>query len=173
MPEFDLQTIGTKCGTDKATPHTYLPVYDALFSHLRHQPITVLEIGIWRGASIRMWLEYFTQAKIIGLDHTLLHDDLPQHARVSYYECNQTDSVRMPALFKDEPLTIVIDDGGHIPDEQRVTMNMLWPYMVTGGLYCIEDICSGYDKELATLPDVWIHSTPKKADDTLAVRTKR
>ena len=38
------------------------------------------------------------------------------------------------------PLDIVIDDGGHTPDQQRVTLEELLPHIRPGGVYVCEDI---------------------------------
>ena len=36
------------------------------------------------------------------------------------------------------------DDGSHLPTHQRVSFEALWPAVVPGGLYAIEDIETSY-----------------------------
>lgn len=52
-----------------AKPTAYLPVYEHWLKPLRRQPITLLEIGVFQGGSLRMWHKYMPKATIIGLDH--------------------------------------------------------------------------------------------------------
>ena len=54
-------------GTDKLR-HGYTPLYDELFTPLRDRPVNVVELGVLRGASIRMWADYFTHGTIYGVD---------------------------------------------------------------------------------------------------------
>jgi hypothetical protein len=64
-----LDETGLLEGTDKgSTTHGYLWHYDRILGHLRHEPISLLEIGIFRGASLRMWSRHFDVATIVGAD---------------------------------------------------------------------------------------------------------
>ena len=51
-----LDDLGKLHGTDKASDrHNYLVrVYDPLLSPLRDDPLTMLEIGVFHGGSVRM-----------------------------------------------------------------------------------------------------------------------
>src|SRR5438445_12333566 len=67
--ESSLDAIGTRHGTDKSSSHHgYLDFYERFFRDLRYKQITLLEIGVLRGESARMWNEYFEYGKIIGVD---------------------------------------------------------------------------------------------------------
>ena len=49
--------------------HHYFDVYTRYFERYRDRPITMLEIGVFRGGSLRMWKEYFhTDSTIVGVD---------------------------------------------------------------------------------------------------------
>ncbi|MGL4278784.1 MAG: class I SAM-dependent methyltransferase, partial [Albidovulum sp.] len=37
----------------------YLPVYDRVLAHLQGQPVSFLEIGVFKGGSVRMWRDFF------------------------------------------------------------------------------------------------------------------
>ena len=51
-----LDEIGLKYGTDKSSSHHhYLPFYETFMAPLRDAPITLLEIGVYQGASLRTW----------------------------------------------------------------------------------------------------------------------
>ena len=51
---------------DKGTAHTYIDEYEKLLSG-RRDSITILEIGVRYGHSIRMWNEYFINSNIVGI----------------------------------------------------------------------------------------------------------
>ena len=52
---------------DKGTAHTYIDEYEKLLGD-RRDNITILEIGVRYGHSIRMWNEYFTNSNIVGVE---------------------------------------------------------------------------------------------------------
>ena len=46
----------------------YFEIYESYFSKFRKRIARVLEIGIQYGGSLKMWKEYFGNAKIFGID---------------------------------------------------------------------------------------------------------
>ena len=59
-----LDSLAEKHGTDKGSvpvsglyPKHYTRLYERYFAHLRDEEITLLEIGVQAGASLRMWEE--------------------------------------------------------------------------------------------------------------------
>ena len=49
--------------------HHYFDIYTRHFERFRDRPIRMLEIGVFRGGSLRMWKEYFHQdSTIVGID---------------------------------------------------------------------------------------------------------
>jgi hypothetical protein len=139
LPLDQLQLL-RKHDTDK-TP-CYLRTYERYFAPLRNCPITLLEMGILNGGSLRLWREYFPNAKIIGVD---------QFVHVwgdgfICYEMNQGDTEAWNRLVTMEgPFDIVIDDASHVGHLTRTAFNALFPaHIKAGGLYCIEDWGTGY-----------------------------
>lgn len=64
-----LDNLGQKYGTDKhSSYHNYLNKYDFFLSNLKDKEMNVLELGVFKGASIAMWEEYFPHATIYGVD---------------------------------------------------------------------------------------------------------
>ena len=84
---MDLTDIANKYELDKGNltnpswqnifpDHTamgYTKHYEKYLEKWRNLPIQMMEIGIWdkrfQGCSIKMWKEYFTKAKIVGVDN--------------------------------------------------------------------------------------------------------
>ena len=63
-----LEKVANNYYTDKNTVHSYLPVYQKLFGHKNVK--NILEIGIQRGGSIKLWSDYFQNANVFGIDLT-------------------------------------------------------------------------------------------------------
>lgn len=140
-----LTRLAIRYGSDKWGPHFYTPVYHELFSSRRDRPIRLLEIGVGGydlktsgGASLAMWADYFPAAQITGID--IVEKRLPPHPRIAVFQGAQDD----PALLKrvcDErgPFDIIIDDGSHVPKHVVASFHYLFPALVDGGSYVIED----------------------------------
>lgn len=138
---------------DKGSSHGYERVYEPLFEPLRDKPIRLLEIGVLRGASIKVWLEYFPKAHIIAVD-TFMRvpvEDVTAllNNRVSWYRCDSTQT--RPNI---DPVDIIIDDGFHTPEAQLATFNNYYPLLKDTGFYFIED---APQLKIDTLPDAKVH----------------
>jgi hypothetical protein len=132
--------------SDKGTTHSYIEYYEKWFDSFRSLPITLLEVGVKSGASIRMWNDYFVseKKKIIGVDIVLgrpYQVDL-NFENIQLFQGSATNEIFM-SQFKD--IDIFIDDGSHNFEDQIATMKMMLPKIKAGGLYVIEDV--GYNSE--------------------------
>lgn len=135
-----LNDIGVECGTDKSSRfHNYLEYYDTLLSPLRDKPISLLEIGVDGGESIRMWSEYFTNTKstIYGVD---VHDKKGDLGRGIFF---LGDATQPNMVFDITQVTgmldIVVDDGSHYSEDQKKSLELWWPNIKPGGLWITED----------------------------------
>ena len=140
MRESLLQ-IGARLRSSKWGGKSYLPVYDELFKTWRDEPITIVEIGIDHGNSLQMWLEYFTKARIIGIDGCLEYVTWANkmHPRISAHHHLQQDA-EVGRIMSTFAPTIIVDDASHDHVAEMITFNNCWQYIQPGGLYCIEDI---------------------------------
>jgi cephalosporin hydroxylase len=140
-----LVEIGLRHGTDKATPSRGIgAIYERLCRPLREKSFTMVEIGVADGASVRTWEDYFSQARILGVD---CNPDAKTHAsdRVEILIGDQADPDFLKRLGEEHgPFMLVIDDGGHLPHQQLTTLHLLWPAVCPGGLYVVEDIHTSY-----------------------------
>jgi tetratricopeptide (TPR) repeat protein len=140
-PQFlTLNELGILTGTDKSSlGHGYLRHYDRLFSHLRHRPFTLLEIGIEQGSSLLLWQEYFSTALIVGIDIN------PACRQFATNRClveigSQADPAFLRQIGQQHRPQVIIDDGSHRADHIVFTFEHLFPQLEPGGLYCIEDM---------------------------------
>jgi hypothetical protein len=65
---MSLEEIVDNSRTDKNTTHSYLPLYQKLLISKKETAKNVLEIGICKGGSIKLWSDFFTNANVYGLD---------------------------------------------------------------------------------------------------------
>ena len=120
---------------DKGTAHSYIEhYYEDAFKPYRNKNITLLEIGIAQGQSLRMWREYFTNARIIGYDIRDNNVDCPG------CELVYKDATNSNSFNEINNLDIVIDDGSHQFDHQLKSLIFLFDKLKSGGLYVIEDV---------------------------------
>jgi trans-aconitate methyltransferase len=139
-----LQLLGLTYGTDKSdgshsfNGKSYLDVYD---NHLAYRKLitkTVLEIGVLRGESIRMWRDYFPNAQIWGLDidPSACRDN---GDRTQVVIGSQINPFALDSVAPGRQFDLIVDDGSHLVDHIIETFNLLWTRIIAGGLYAIED----------------------------------
>jgi len=126
--------VGRGVVTDKGTAHSYIQFYEDLLKPYRDQAIHVLEVGVFEGASLALWRDYFPKARITGVDIVPNPNPTPGTDFVMG-DCLD------PATFSGLPsIDIVIDDATHICENIVATFKVLRPLMNPGGLYVVEDI---------------------------------
>lgn len=160
-----LTRLGSKYSTDKGLTifpfHGYLEHYHRLFERFRNQEINLLEIGLARTSyrdssrvecpSISLWLEYFPEATIYGMDI----DDFTQVKlpRSHIFQGDQGSADDLERVTQQCPVfDIIIDDGSHASSHQQTSLKVLFPYLRSGGLYVIEDLNSQPERIELALP---------------------
>ena len=68
LSETDLCRLGKKYQTDKPS-NRYTRVYYEIMKDFRNDLVNIFEIGVYFGASIKMWEEFFPNGKIYGIDN--------------------------------------------------------------------------------------------------------
>jgi hypothetical protein len=114
----------------------------------------MLEIGIARGKSLLLWLDYFPHAFIYGIDKDI--DSIGD--RYQIIKADQSNMEELKSIFNhsnnnnntsviqhDDLFFLIIDDGSHIPEHQINTFDYLFNQVLDyGGCYIIEDIETSY-----------------------------
>jgi len=145
MENERLDEIGLKHNTDKAScHHDYLKKYQKYLPFDRKDSLRVLEIGVLEGASVKTWADWFYNAEIIGLDRNPACKKTEQD-RIKIEIGNQADKNFLNYLTnKYKQFNFIVDDGSHLPDDVIASFEHLFPNLVSGGIYCIEDTCTSY-----------------------------
>jgi hypothetical protein len=153
--QMNLTDLADKYGSDKgSTKHRYTELYQMLFLPYRKKKINFLEMGLLLGGpehgidkdretgdlpSIRMWLEYFTKAKIHGLD--ISDFSWFENERFSFHRCDMDTRENIKSATASIPgMDIIIDDASHASHHQQNGFLELFPKLNSGGLYVIEDL---------------------------------
>jgi hypothetical protein len=145
MSRPGLDALGTMHQTDKASGHhDYLTTYERYLSGFRDDPITVLELGVLEGASLRMWRDYFPNAKIIGCDrHQVRRKYAGERIAIEVGDCGDPDFLARVAGAHG-PFTLVVDDASHFWRHQQIAFTALFDHVLPGGVFIIEDIHTSY-----------------------------
>lgn len=147
-------------GCDRGKRHGYEKVYEPIFKPLREESLRILEIGVFRGAGIWSWLDYFPNARITGVDTfqrvPAERVEVLKHERVTHFELDTTAKYAfIPLGSIVEAFDIVIDDGCHKAESQARTYQNFRRCVKRGGRYFIEDVWPegpGYSDLLEMLP---------------------
>lgn len=125
----------------------YFEIYDENFSKYRNKEITIIEIGVFRGGSLKLWRNYFgSQAKIIGLDIDPSCKQYESENTKVYIGDQKDKNFLRSILIENGSPDIIIDDGGHTSNQQISSFNILFPELKLGGTYLIEDTHTSYCK---------------------------
>jgi len=134
--------------TDKQTAHSYLPVYEELLQKKKLSAQSVLEIGIYYGGSIKLWKDYFTNAKVYAVEiFDLRHvwDVLQHDARIVLYTSTDAyDPQFVKTKLVDQGLRfdMILDDGPHSLESMKACIQLYLPLLTDDGILIIEDIQS-------------------------------
>jgi len=119
----------------------YFEVYHLHLAHFVGQLVTVVEIGVLGGGSLEMWATCFgPRCNVYGID---IDPQCKQYEaeRIAVVIGDQQDQ-QFWATFKSRVpvVDVVIDDGGHRYEQQKVTLEEMLPHLQPGGVYICEDV---------------------------------
>jgi ubiquinone/menaquinone biosynthesis C-methylase UbiE len=121
----------------------YFPLYEKWFSPYLNKPVSILEVGVYRGGSAEMWTKWFGKdLKLTGVDID------PKTKR---YESNNVEiiigdqgSAEFWKTLSDRKFDIIIDDGSHENSHQIQTLISTYRLLKDGGIYWCEDTHTSY-----------------------------
>ena len=138
---YHLRISDPNFSSDKGTTHDYINgYYSNVFTPAKEKEINLLEIGICKGQSIRLFRKWFTNGNIFGMDIGEYVDaNTFQIEGTSLFWGDAFDS-SMLDLFKDNFFDFIIDDGPHTLESQLYSVIYWTQKLKSGGKLIIEDI---------------------------------
>jgi SAM-dependent methyltransferase len=125
--------------------HNYTHYYNPYLSKYQYENINLLEIGVYKGESLRAWREYFKNAiNIVGIDNGLDYseckkvEDKDMNVYVEIGSQNDVEFLKSVST-KYDGFDIVVDDGSHQLSDVKISFETLFPLMRDKGVYVIED----------------------------------
>jgi len=160
MATCKLDELALKHGTDKSSVnHNYCPWYE---KHLPEKVNNFLEIGVWKGASIKMFKEWYNnEGRFYAMDvfggEVISQTELGAIG-VNSYMGSQSDGAFLKGVK--EKFDVLVEDGSHHSDEQVITFKIMFQNNIAdGGMYVLEDAFCAKDP-------YWWRGVVKKFEDT-------
>jgi len=148
--------------------HHYFDIYTRYFERYRNRPIKMLEIGVFRGGSLRMWKEYFhPDSTIVGIDvdkSCQAHEIAERNVFVRIG--SQGDPVFLAKVNAEfGPFDIILDDGSHKTHHQIISFGALFrSALKDGGCYMVEDVHTNYWIKHVDSPETFIELSKQMID---------
>lgn len=123
----------------------YFDIYERELTRFRNRPINFLEIGVFKGGSVPMWREFFSDESslvFIDIDPTCsAHAEPNTHIEIG----NQADPIFLQKIVeKYGPFDVILDDGSHVCKHQIASFEFLWPHIKNQSVYMVEDCHTSY-----------------------------
>lgn len=91
------------------------------------------------GNSLRAWRDYFSNAKIVGVD--VDENTMFEEERIQTFCSSSFDKENMDRILSGlDEFDLIVDDGLHNMDANLNTLEIVFPYLKNGGIYVIEDV---------------------------------
>jgi hypothetical protein len=119
----------------------YFEIYERYFRKFVGTKCTYLEIGVQKGGGLQIMQEYLGDAaRVIGIDIDPLCAALREEGKEVYIGSQLDRDFLAQVADNCGPFDIIIDDGGHLGDQQITSFLTLFPSLKEGGVYLVEDL---------------------------------
>lgn len=133
---------GDKMGADR---NGYAPAYAEILEGL--EPEVIVELGVFKGASMAMWCDLYPEARVIGLDidpGRFMEEELRTAGAFSdnFPTIIQFDAYTGPSdvlLDYTGGVDLFVDDGPHRAAAIDRAVRLFGPLMNDGGRFVVED----------------------------------
>jgi len=123
--------------TDKVEPHGYYPSYLKLAAQIGPEG-AVCEVGVAGGGSLEMWQNLFPFGLVAGVDN----NQAMTWPEGTHRVISGQDDPGLPHFLtavSPEGFDLIVDDCSHDGGLTQATWELLWPLVVPGGYYVVED----------------------------------
>ena len=123
----------------------FFDVYETHLQAYRETPVRLLEIGVDKGGSLELWRQYFGEkAEIHGIDINPEAAELAPPDSTVHIGSQADGDFLISVSDEHGPFDIVIDDGSHIMEHQKLSFETLYPRLNTQAIYICEDAFTSY-----------------------------
>lgn len=143
-----------KYDTDKHTVHAYIQeYYEQIFFPYKNKITNLLEIGVLKGESLKLWRDYFSKGEIVGIDifKRVSYEYVSNNLKGLDIQLDMVDSFQDDLFninnrnnfiekYQDKKFDIIIDDGLHTGEAQYKSFKNFSSLVNKGGVYVIEDV---------------------------------
>lgn len=143
-----LTKLANLYNSDKGTvfqeQHGYSLEYDKYIPETGK--FNLLEIGILRGDSLKMWNDYNPELIIHGIDNDInVFNYIQETENIKIHIGDQSDDLFLNnVVLKSGKLNFIIDDGSHHSSDIVNSFKSLYEHLEEGGYYFIEDLHAGH-----------------------------
>ena len=121
--------------------HAYHLFYEKFFKSKKNLPITLLELGSFKGNASAAFYFYLKQCKIISCD---LFPDLflYKSKRINNFKIDSSSEIELKykLLNSDYKFDIIIEDAGHYLKDQIISLFILFKTLKSKGIFVIEEL---------------------------------
>lgn len=132
--------------TDKDTTHSYLDLYQSLLEKKKETAVKVLEIGIHKGGSIKMWDDFFINADVYAVDilpKESMWEELLNKESIHLYnseDAYNSGFVQNEFIDNEFQFDMMLDDGPHTLQSMIQFIKLYLPLLKHDGILIIEDV---------------------------------
>ena len=130
--------------TDKNTTHSYIELYEELLHSKQFTAKNILEVGVQRGGSIKLWHDYFINATVYGVDIIPIIDTWDKircEPRIKLGRFDAYDETFFNENFLGKvKFDMMLDDGPHTLDSMKQFIKLYTQVMTDDGILIIEDV---------------------------------
>ena len=132
--------------TDKDTTHSYLDLYQSLLEKKKETAVKVLEIGIHKGGSIKMWDDFFINADVYAVDilpKERMWEELLNKESIHLYnseDAYNSGFVQNEFIDNEFQFDMMLDDGPHTLQSMIQFIKLYLPLLKHDGILIIEDV---------------------------------
>ena len=119
----------------------YFDIYERHLKKFVGRDVHVVEVGVYSGGSLRMWRQFF------GANCHMYGVDIEESAKAYEDDAtrvfigDQADRSFWKRFREEVPVVdVLVDDGGHLADQQIPTLEEMVPHLRPGGVYICEDV---------------------------------
>jgi len=125
----------------------YFEIYHKHLQKFVGKKVSIMEIGVYSGGSLEMWRSYFGEnCQIYGIDIEPACKNYENEYTSIFIGDQQSRSFWQDVKRQIPHVDIVIDDGGHMAEQQRITLEETLPIMNPGGVFICEDIHGDFNR---------------------------